>query len=341
MKTLTRTIIVLITLDLTMAGFAIAQTPPAPAESAPAQALPTLPSVNNNIYSLTKSLSYGSRFDSTGTVLVIPSEQTRTEDLIKINEDMNVMSRIFEKNLEQDRITTVHSSIFVSRRDTFATLLGGSRGEIQSMYLQGYGALFLMKVDFPLSPPTDIQEEEQEPQKAEEGDQVWAQVKQEMYEPEKADRRRRTDRPEEKYDAEKVENLKTTLIKALKHAANIRVLKLDESLILSITGSGVSDRIVSIQEISGTNQTVVVKESGGQKTTKVYVGLPEDIESSSPTMLVIRAKKSDIDAFAKGGLDLNQFRQHVQILSYPLLSGNVAGTTTSLTLPSRLGTGIR
>jgi len=51
-------------------------------------------------------------------------------------------------------------------------------------------------------------------------------------------RSRRTERSEEKYDAGKVENLKTNLIKALKHAANIRSLKPDDSLILTGTGSG-------------------------------------------------------------------------------------------------------
>ena len=70
-----------------------------------------------------------------------------------------------------------------------------------------------MKVDFPLTPPPDMQDEEKKTQKAEGGDPVWRKMRQEMYEPEKVDRRRRTDRPEEKYDAEKVENLKTTLIK--------------------------------------------------------------------------------------------------------------------------------
>jgi hypothetical protein len=41
----------------------------------------------------------------------------------------------------------------------------------------------------------------------------------------------------------------------------------------------------------------------------------------SPTVLVIRAKKADIDSFAKGDLDLEQFRQRVQMISYPFLGG--------------------
>ena len=227
MKTLTRKTIVLVALSMLATVFAQAQTsqpaapvPPTVPAPAPVQA------VSQELDSLIGSLSFRSQAGSGNTVLVIPSEQTTTEDLLTINEDMNVMSRIFEKNLEQERVTTLTSNIFLpGRRNAYGMLLGSSRGQIQSMYLQGFGALFLLKVDFPLSPPPDVQEQEQETQKAEQGDPVWQEMRQQMYEPEKVDRRRRTDRPESKYDAEKVENLKTTLIKALKHAVNIRSLK--------------------------------------------------------------------------------------------------------------------
>jgi hypothetical protein len=235
------------------------------------------------------------------------------------------MSRIFEKNLAQDRVTTVTSRMFVSSGDAFATLFGGGRSETQSMYLQGFGALFMMKVDFPLSPPPDVQEEQQETQKAEEGDSVWQEMKQQMYEPEKLDKRRRTDHPESKYEPEKVENLKTSLIKALKHAANIRCLKSDESVILTVIGKGdVTGKTISAARVlPGENQIVIVeKDEYGSKTQKVVQGNSLDnIGLSSPTVLVIRTKRSDIDEFAKGSLDYNQFRQRVQLLTYPLLGG--------------------
>ncbi len=39
-----------------------------------------------------------------GAVLVIPSAQIKTEDIVTINEDMNVMSRIFDKQLAKARL---------------------------------------------------------------------------------------------------------------------------------------------------------------------------------------------------------------------------------------------
>lgn len=370
MKTLTRTIIVIVALNLSAAGFVSAgnvsdeqiraavelqlqkadiaavlaqastspptahvlpsaptpanpPTPtPAPAPTAPTP--PTLPMVNNNIYALTKGISYGSQTGGSGTVLVIPSGQTNTEDLLKINEDMNVMSRIFEKNIGQARISTGYGSMFVSRNDPFSMFMGGGRGGIQSIYLQGYGALFLMKVDFPLSPSPDIRDDEKETVKAEESDPVWQEMRREMYEPENVDRRRRTDRPEEKYDAEKVENLKTTLIKALKHAVNIRTLKQDESVILTIAGSGqAKGSTITAVTRSGENQIIVSERvNDGNMRTRIVQGTSlDDIGLSSPSILVIRTKKSDIDEFAKGDLDFDRFRQRVQLLTCPLLGG--------------------
>jgi len=66
-------------------------------------------------------------------------------------------------------------------------------------------------VDFPLSPP---QTEEQEETEEEDADPVWEQMKQEIFSPEEVVRHT-PNRQGEKYDARKVKNLKSTLIKAL------------------------------------------------------------------------------------------------------------------------------
>ena len=304
--------------------------PPPPAPPV-APVLPKLESVSRVevLPSGNYSPWWSGRSGSTGPVLVIPSEQTKTEDLITINEDMSVMSRIFEKNLEQARIETARGNIYISRQDPFSMLLGGGRGGIQSIYLQGFGALFLMKVDFPLKPPPGIQDDEKETQKAEQGDPVWQQIRREMYEPEKVVRNRRTDRPEDKYDAAKVENLKTALIKALKHAANIRSLKPNESVILTVIGKGEATgiKIEAARELPGENQILIQERTADGKTfTKLVTGRSlDDIGLSSPAILVIRTKKSDIDAFAKGDLDFDQFSQRVQMLTYPSLDGVVRG----------------
>jgi len=264
------------------------------------------------------------RTSSAGAVLVIPSTEIKAEDVVAIAEDMNVMSRIFEKNLEQARIASPRGGFFALNRDPLVTLLGG--GAIESMYLQGCGALFLMKVDFPLSPLPEVKEEKQA-EKKQESDPVWEQARRDLYEPQEVARERQKE-PEVKYDAEKVETLKATLINTLKHAANIRNLKSDESVILTVTGSGRSSGAY-IGAVHRRSASLAPKQQGlatekgsdGTAPTRV-VAAPSSDQTTyfSPTALVIRAKKADIDESAKGTIDAEQFRQRVQVLACPYLS---------------------
>jgi len=256
-----------------------------------------------------------------GAVLVIPAAQMKVEDLAAITEDMAVMSRIFDKKLSQTRLTTGRGSLFVDPLS-----FGRGSGAIEAIYLEGYGALFLMKVNALLSPPPEALEEK-EPEE-EDTDPLWTQTIQEMYAPEEADRlRRRTARPEEKYDAEKVKELKETLIKTLKHAANIRNLKPDESVILTVIGkAGQSGTRTTTRSSYGRSS---MGSSTGRRGRSSMVrgapGIPTVAASLLPTVLTIRAKKSDIDAFAKGQLSFDQFRQKTQLLSYSYLGGNIGG----------------
>jgi hypothetical protein len=375
MNTLLRKIIVLITINLITAGFVPAQnaTPEEQAEAARIKAqadraeiearqakeqvdaerlqieelkerikelqkqtsglgeiaLPTpAPTPKIRIPSFTNGM-FGSS-GSVGSILVIPSEQMSTEDILAMNEDITVMSRIFRQQLDQE--TSIGFG-YGSRGgmyfdfDPFASL---HRGLAEAMYLEGYGALFLIKVDFPLSPPEqEVEQEEQTEQ--EDVDPVWEQTKRDIYEPQQvSERRRRASESEQQYDAEKVENLKATLIKALKHASNIRGLQQNESVILAIIGSGEPPHSHAVI----VSQKVTVN---GKKTN--VIGTPTSVEAGipSPMMLVIRAKKSDIDDFANDDINLEQFRERVQILECPYLSESTHQTSTSVVVPTSTG----
>ncbi|UCC96510.1 MAG: hypothetical protein JSW66_11775 [Phycisphaerales bacterium] len=312
-----------------VAKAAVASSQPAPPVVPSPPVPPEPPAVTVSAPSIEFSRSWSSRSSGAGPVLVIPSADIKPEEIFAITEDMNVMSHIFEKNLDQARIATARGSFFTSRRDALGLLLGTGSGAIESMYLQGYGALFLLKVDFPLSGPPQVAEEEQA-QEQEGSDPVWEEMRRQMYEPQESTRRKAKE-PEAKYDAEKVENLKTTLVGTLKHAANIRSLKPDESVILTVTGSGESgatrltaptSRAISLFR----GNPVIVQErdnDGTVKTRTVQSPSTGMAGSFAPTILVIRAKKSDIDEFAKGNLDLDQFRQRTQVLACPYLGGGI------------------
>jgi hypothetical protein len=224
----------------------------------------------------------------------------KPQDLAAITEDMNVMSRILDKKIGRAPRISAISAI---------RLFSGDSPAIEAIYLQGFGTLFLLKVSYPLAPPLELQETKVE----EDVDPVWAQTKQEIYMPESTRtvgirmRNRPAEDYAEEYNAEKVEDLKRTLIKALKHAANIRNLGPDDSVTVVVSGSepGIAVRHI---HVSSSRSSGVVKSRTPSR--------PNEKTSSAPTFLAIRVKKSDIDAFAKDELDYDQFRQLTQVFTY-------------------------
>ena len=129
-----------------------------------------------------------------------------------------------------------------------------------------------------------------------------------------------SDRPSEEYDPEKVEQLKTTLIKSLKHAANIHSLKPDESVIISVRGCtpAVVVRETVVEETSGRgpDRTLSSRSVSASRRVPHQKVLSVKKDSVTPAVLTIRAKKSDIDAFSKGEISVEQFHQKVRIHAY-------------------------
>ena len=267
-------------------------------------------------------------------VLIIPAEEVKVEDLTAIWQDLYVMSRIFDKKFSKG--SRLVREVFPDYGDFFRQ---DSRAT-EAIYVQGYGALFLMEANFPLTAPP--KSKEKETQKTEEpADPIWQRAKQEIFDP----MNRTTSmisQPEEKYDAEQIEEVKKELIKSLKHAANIRNLKPDEWVILTVTGAGRQPSEFIQYNRRARNLT------GVRPTTSAYPGGAFRVRDpsyggggygggwgsyagggygemgfSSPTVLTIRAKKSDVDAFAKSELDFDKFREKVQIFTYPYLGQQV------------------
>lgn len=252
-----------------------------------------------------KSFSFAGMHSSNGRIFVIPASEMKAEDLAAIAEDMRIMSRIFDKKLDVSAGGMSWGSGY-----GFG-FLGSSARSTEAIFLQGYGVLFLMRVDFPLSPPA-VEEKEAEEESKEHIDELWKETRQEIYEPVNAEKIRAGEK-EEEYDEGKVEEMKETLIRALKHTANIRNLKANESVILTVSGSGESSS-AAIALNYGANKILI--ESNGTITPKVSKGLSLEGAGFSPAVMTIRAKKSDVDAFAQDRLDFDEFRQKVQIFTY-------------------------
>ena len=282
-------------------------------------------------------------------VLVIPDTEVKSEELDAITQDLLVMSHIFDERFKEPSMI---KGVFTDFGDFF----GRDRRDTEAIYLQGYGTLFLMEVNFAFSPPPRAQEKESK-KTEEDVDPTWQRAKQQIFAP-KVPMPGMPGMPgfsEQGPGLVKFDQLKTELIKTLKHASNIRNLKADEWVILTVIGQsqqpgGMSKYgfFRSTAPKTGTFTPSRRPSSGGglgmyggmtgeTSTSRrrssgvgggMYGGMGGygggmmggmaygEMASPSATVLTIRAKKSDVDDFAKGELDFEEFQQKVQIFTY-------------------------
>ncbi len=298
--------------------------------------------------------------------LVVPVDEIETEELTEIMEDMQIMSHILDDRFKQKRQV---QGLFTDFGDFFER----DNRTTEATYLEGYGILFSMEVNFTFSPP--VESIAQEPQEATEHvDPTWQQARRQVFQPGASQRLRASDSTQEQ-GHRMVEELKRDLIETLKHAANIRVLQPDEWIILTIIGNshgfggmmgGMGGMMGSTGGMMGSTGGMMSGMSGGfgggsssgggggygggmgdsfgggmtmggrmsgmgigGMTGGMGGGMGgmmggmgmgglgmEGMGASSATVLTIRAKKSDVDAFAKGELDVEQFQEKVKTVMY-------------------------
>jgi len=230
-----------------------------------------------------------------------------------MEEDLNVMMRILEKAAggpkDESRPRAGGIELFS---------FGKSSGP-RVFYLDGYGAMFVLNVRYPLlAPPAkDDQSRTNEPANTE-----WEKAKEEVY-----GRRTQFDEMKfnapagEEFDSQRVEDLKTQLIDDLVNAKNIRGLKSDDYVTVVVLGGGTRGETFRREIRSPRAGAGGGGFGGGGGGRGGGVAVIESNFSSSDgggaqTTMTLRAKKSDIDALAKGKLNADEFRKKVSMQVY-------------------------
>jgi hypothetical protein len=246
------------------------------------------------------------------TVLVVPTPDLTPDSLVELTEDMTVMCRIFDKALLPSRVNVGTSDGARSRILRYLTNEVDQQ-TAQGLYLDGYGALFFIDLDYPLAPPE--QEEPAKPEPQEPTDSVWTQTIAEM-----AGQPSDEGRTVPIYDPQKVATLKRTLTRTLAHAANIRMRRPQEFITL-VVGALDDDNAASysIYEARTAGRGVSVTPSTRGRRTYGWRSLATSGTRPAPAaLMVMRVAKAEVDAFAKGQLTLAQFTDKVQTLwSWP------------------------
>lgn len=247
---------------------------------------------------------------SKGRTLIIQSSDTDPKTYANLEEDLSVMYRILSKARRQDESSKLES-----------LFSGASSSSVRSMYIEGYGAIFMMGVRFPLVAP---QPSEEPPKLKDATSEEWERAKKELFsrntfEVDVEHIWHKAIGPQvEEYDARKVEELTAGILESLKNAINIRNLKSDEFVTVAVLGAEANPA-----------RAVVEKEERGEDGKEKRKTRIEHTSGRGESTMTIRVKKSDIDDFAKGKLNMEAFRKKAKILAY-LRPSDASGKMTVL-----------
>ena len=242
---------------------------------------------------------------NSGRTLIVRSSDHDPNEQANLEEDLAVMSRIFDKAVsgkpgDDQQIRTAMGI------DVYFT---SERSPLRNVYLDGYGALFMLNVNYPLLAPPAKSDEEKE--KAS-GDSAWQEARQELFG--QVSDNIVVDYVGEEYAAEKVNNLKNALLGALKDATNIRNLKPDDSITVCVFG-GASALLGIYKEQATPRTTSQVGLPAGGTSAKGRM-ISRDGAAMHGTIMTIRVKKTDVDSFSKGKLNLDEFRKRASLTIY-------------------------
>ena len=233
-------------------------------------------------------------FGNPSRPLVVSSSAMRAEAVANFEEDIEVMARILEKAMEraggQGRDQRYMGIVIPG--------FSGNRSA-QNLYLEGYGALFILNVRFPLAPESRKQAEGGEDR----SNSTWEQARREV---------RGTPPPIEgraaRYSEEKVNSLKKELIAELRNATNIRALKTEEAIVIVVT----SDDSANANPFANLPARMLKTRTDSRLD-------PAHTESNAPARpatLTLRVKKSDVDALAAGKIEPADFQEKVTVVIY-------------------------
>jgi hypothetical protein len=239
-------------------------------------------------------------------------------------EDLAIMSRVLRK--------AVGSSKEAGRRwangiEVDESVFGSASGA-RNIYIDGYGALFLLSVRYPL---IGAPEKPDEAKAKDNTSDEWKEAREEELQGRPGGGYGASGSfsqswsftsgrgPVEDYDAEKVEKLKTALFESLKNATHIRVLKPNDFVTVVVQGAEAT-RVESAKRKpvpTAAAKPAADSDSKAGAAPKVVVKTSRNRTGNlGETVMTIRIKKSDADTFAQGKLDLDAFRKKAAVQTY-------------------------
>jgi hypothetical protein len=268
-------------------------------------------------------------------VLVVPTLRVDPVAFSETADDMRVMLQILREKSNEQRPAMGRTVL-----PDYGPIFGSSGQGTKAIYIQGYGAMFVMEVGFPLARASQATTAGRQAQQ-QGGDPVWRQAQQRLEGGGEDDAAEGT-------NSFNPEQFRENMVRALRHAANIRHLDPNECIILTIIGSARSVSAGGVSPYGGSSfqsgggiyggssfssgstgsygrtdsggytsfssQGSVGGRGGGGRT--MGMGGMGPAPDAADSALTIQAKKIDIDAFAGDKISFEQFNQRVKVFNY-------------------------
>jgi hypothetical protein len=282
------------------------------------QSLSTTPEVRSTQRSNTSArYTLGGLAPSGSAYTQIPSLVLKfaSEDEVSNNvmeEDLAIMTKIVENDLKKGV-----GEGGVEYKMDIPMIYTGSRS-VRAMYMEGFGVLFMIKVNFPVYAPDSFEAKEtpRQPELSE-----WETARRQLYALPTKDSSSASSRS--KYKQAQVDTLKKLLIQTMRNATNIHNLQPEEWLSFSVFGHPVvvskpnklsGEKLRKLTKRAVTDEGEVTVQEAYQAAN--YQSSGQTQVSQNGTVLTLRAKRGDIEAFAAGKLGLDEFTKLVQTQSY-------------------------
>ena len=206
---------------------------------------------------------------------VVVEFSDKSEKLEALQTDLATLTRVIREALDPGAPPDLQN-----RANGRVAIRGPAGNSVRGMYVDGFGALVFVKVNFPLLGP-GVAQSQPEPS----ADTEWNRAKQDLV------AKQRTLWATESvagqpYDAARVETLKGEILSAFKQAANLPNINPAEFVSVVVYGP---------------------PPANSTRTGKPEIG---------GTVLAIRTTKSDIDALVAGKLDPEQFKAKAAFTAY-------------------------
>src|SRR5256714_677998 len=237
--------------------------------------------------------------------LVIQFSSTNQNVVQEWEEDLTVMTRLIEEALQHaadEDLTDVPFKLGIP-----ITLVTANRS-VRPLFLEGFGALFMIKVNFPVVPPSKVDEE-----KPEHPESDWDKARQEIF-----GRQRQlswlggTVESGADYDSDQVETLTKELTEVLKNAANFRNLGPDEYVSITVFGSPNS----GAKAVKPSRRKKSEPSDMSKELDRTIQELVRNRPARPGTVLTMRVRKGDVDAFSKGTINYDAFAKKVATNMY-------------------------